>query len=85
MLCRLPCVATDVGDAARMIGKAGIVVESKNAESLATGLLRMAEFSVEKRKELGGLARRQIVESYEIGKIINQYLAVYELKGKDVS
>jgi glycosyltransferase involved in cell wall biosynthesis len=85
MLCRLPCVVTDVGDAARIIGKSGIVVESKNAESLATGLLGMAEFSVEKRKELGGLARSRIVENYEIGKIINQYLAVYELKGKDVS
>jgi glycosyltransferase involved in cell wall biosynthesis len=85
MLCRLPCVVTDVGDAARIIGKTGIVVEPKNVESLASGLLRMAEFSFEKRKELGVLARSQIIENYEIGKIISQYMAVYEMKGEYIS
>jgi len=85
MLCRLPCVVTDVGDASRIIGKTGIVVESKNVESLATGLLSMSEFSFEKRKELGVLARNQILENYEIGKIISQYMSIYEIKVEYIS
>jgi len=85
MLCGLPCVVTDVGDASRMIDHTGIVVDPKNAQSLAVGLLQMANLSYENRKTLGDLARRRIIENYEIMEIIKQYFSVYKLEGVDKS
>jgi glycosyltransferase involved in cell wall biosynthesis len=85
MLCGLPCVVTDVGDASRMVDYTGIVVDPDNVQSLALGLLQMANFSFENRKTLGDLARRRILENYEMNEIVNQYFSVYNLEGVDKS
>ncbi|WP_419786668.1 glycosyltransferase [Pseudodesulfovibrio sp.] len=55
MSCNIPCLATDVGDAAMVIGETGIVVPPDAPEALADGLLRLA----------AGIARNETPDARE--------------------
>lgn len=49
----LPCVATDVGDAAVLVGKCGIIVPAKDSTALALGLEKILTMSVNERHLFG--------------------------------
>src|SRR5204863_3912623 len=66
MACGVPCVATDVGDAAVLIGDTGLVVPPRDPGALATGWCRLADFGADDRAALGGRARARIVGHYDI-------------------
>ena len=55
MACGVPCVVTDVGDSARIVGKMGVVVPPKDPQALAEGL----EMMLSKRMELEPYALRE--------------------------
>ncbi|MEF2230149.1 MAG: glycosyltransferase [Pseudodesulfovibrio sp.] len=67
MSCGVPCVVTDAGDAAAIVGEAGIVVPRRDPARLAEGLLRMAALV------RGGQAsdtRTRIVQSYSLEQMV---------------
>jgi glycosyltransferase involved in cell wall biosynthesis len=76
MACGVPCVVTDVGDSARIIGNTGFVVPPRNAAALATSLKRMIDLG-EERKKLGMLAQKRIEDNYSLDKIVSLYEKVY--------
>lgn len=74
----LPCVATDVGDSALVIGDTGVVVPSENAEALAAGIENLLTMPQEERRKLGESARTRIETNYTLGAIVGQYVGLYE-------
>ncbi len=60
MACGVPCVVTDVGDAAGVVGDPGLVVPVGDAAALADALAR----ALAARQRLGAAARTRIVEQY---------------------
>ena len=56
----LPCVVTDVGDAARIVGDAGFVVSRGDPEALANALSGIVAAAGQRRQEIGVLARARI-------------------------
>lgn len=79
MACEVPCVVTDVGDSAIIVGETGVVVPQRDPQALADGWRRLLlDMSREERLQLGLAARQRIMERYSLGKIVGQYERLYE-------
>lgn len=76
MACGVPCVVTDVGDSARIVGNSGYVVPPRDSVALANSLKKMIELG-EERKKLGMLARKRIEDNYSLEKVVSQYEKIY--------
>jgi glycosyltransferase involved in cell wall biosynthesis len=77
MACGVPCVATDIGDSALVIGDAGIIVPARDPQALAAGWHRMIALGHEGRRALGIRARARIVENYDIERVVRRFEALY--------
>jgi glycosyltransferase involved in cell wall biosynthesis len=77
MACGVPCVATDTGDAAEILGECGIIVPPRDPEALAAGWQRMIALGAEGRRALGIKARARIVEHYDLDRIVSRFEALY--------
>ena len=74
----VPCVTTDVGDSAYLVGDTGHVVPPGDLPSLAHAISDLLSDGAGKRAERGALARERIHENFEIGVIVKQYESFYE-------
>ena len=73
MACGVPCVATDVGDAAWLIGTTGRVVPARDALALGTALLELAMLGPAARGAMGQAARARIDEHFALPAIARDY------------
>jgi len=78
MACGVPCVATDVGDAALIVGETGVIVPPQNPASLAAGWRTMLAVGPERRRQLGEEARRRIASRYSLASVVRAYETLYE-------
>jgi glycosyltransferase involved in cell wall biosynthesis len=78
MACGVPCVVTDVGAAASIVGDTGRVVPPRDPEALAKGILQVLEMDGSARKKLGELARLRIEHQFSMPEIARRYRALYE-------
>lgn len=80
MACGTPCVTTDVGDAAVIVGEAGWIVPAKNPQALAKAVLEAVEEKIstpqawQERKQA---CRQRIVENFSIEKMVSGYHNVW--------
>ncbi|KGF72370.1 group 1 glycosyl transferase [Neosynechococcus sphagnicola sy1] len=63
MACGVPCVVTDVGDSAWIVGKTGIVVPPADPQALAAGWQACLAMD---RQHLGQLARARIIQHLSV-------------------
>ncbi|MDM8527687.1 glycosyltransferase [Anaerolineales bacterium HSG24] len=78
MACGIPCVVTDVGDSALIVGKTGRVVPPSNPTALAQAWRQLLALPYEARRIIGQQARQRISENFEIGQIAKQYARLWE-------
>jgi glycosyltransferase involved in cell wall biosynthesis len=72
----VPCVATNVGDTAAIIGKTGRVVESRDATALSNAIATLAADGTA-RSELGRAARQRIIDLYDLPLAVARYEAIW--------
>jgi glycosyltransferase involved in cell wall biosynthesis len=77
MACGVPCVATDSGDAAELIGPTGEVVPPRDPAALAAAWERLMTAGPEARRALGAAARARIVARYNLAAMVRRYEALY--------
>jgi glycosyltransferase involved in cell wall biosynthesis len=81
MACGVPCVVTDVGDSAWLVGTAGRVVPVRNPEALARAWLDLLESDSSQRRAVGAVGRARISEHFEIGAIARRYRDLWQEMG----
>jgi glycosyltransferase involved in cell wall biosynthesis len=81
MACAVPCVTTDIGDAAYIVGDTGKVVAPGDSAALAAAMEQVLAMPAAARTELGHRARARIAAHFEIGEVTLRYEALYEALG----
>jgi glycosyltransferase involved in cell wall biosynthesis len=71
MACGIPCVVTDVGDSAMVIGETGRVAPVSDVEALAQALRTMILLSAIERSALGEMARQRILSNFSLQRMIS--------------
>jgi len=79
MACGTPCVVTDVGDAALVVGNTGWVVPPKDPKALAAGIESAIEaLNKNGKDELGQRCRRIIEEKYSLDIMVESYVKLWK-------
>ena len=73
----VPCVSTDVGDAASLIGDTGALVPRADPAALAHKLEEFLDIAPEARATLGAAARQRIEETFSLKAIAARYAGLF--------
>ncbi len=74
----VPCVTTDVGDAALLVGDRDMVVPPRDPAALAAALSQILSLEVAARRAKGMRARAWIRQNHSLQAVIGQYERLYE-------
>jgi glycosyltransferase involved in cell wall biosynthesis len=78
MASEVPCVVTDVGDSAVLVGDSGLVVPPCNPEALAAAINALLAESPQTRAGRGRRARETVRQNYGLQSAIQQYQRVWQ-------
>jgi glycosyltransferase involved in cell wall biosynthesis len=78
MSCGVPCVVTDVGDSALVVGMTGKVVPPANPEAFGKAVCELIECGQEARNRLGIQARMRIAEHFDVNVMTRRYERLYK-------
>lgn len=71
MACGVPCVATDVGDSAQLIGSLGEIVPPRDPEALKRGILTLLDRLDKERMELNKKVAQRINEQFSVSNLVS--------------
>lgn len=72
MACGIPCVVTDVGDLASIVGETGIVVPPKNPQKLAEGISEMLKKIETDENNIITAARERIAANFSVKTLVDK-------------
>ncbi len=78
MACGVPCVVTDSGDSATLVGRKDHVVDPAVPEQLARGIESIMALAPLQREELGAASRTRIVKGYSLEKAVRRHQELYD-------
>jgi glycosyltransferase involved in cell wall biosynthesis len=73
----VPCVSTDVGDAAVLIGDTGAVVAKSDPAALAHKLQEFLAMAPQARASLGAAARQRVEQKFSLQAVAARYAALF--------
>lgn len=74
----LPCVVTDVGDAAMLVANTGVVIPKEDSSALAQGVAGVLAMTPAARRELGQRARARIHAEFTVDRARERFEAIYQ-------
>jgi glycosyltransferase involved in cell wall biosynthesis len=74
----VPCIVTDVGDAAMLVGDPAMVVPPRRPAELALAWSQVLSMDPASRRALGLKSRARIVEHHSIRAVAREYESLYE-------
>lgn len=77
MACAVPCVVTDVGDSALVVGDTGRVVPASDPAALAAAWVELLRLPAEERRALGQRARRRVAERFAMDGVTARYVELH--------
>lgn len=77
MACAIPCVVTNVGDSAHLVGSSGWVVAADDADPLAAALTYATKLPPSKLARFGQLARQRIEKIFPVHQSVQRYVELY--------
>lgn len=84
MACGVPCVTTDVGDSAMVVGETGRVTAAHDPVALSSAIGSVLELDPEARAVLGVAARRRVEECFALPRIVDRFESLYDEVTGDV-
>ena len=79
MACEVPCVVTDVGDSALIVGDTGSVVPPNDNNALAVAIRHLVDQPREERRRLGDACRARVVSEFGIDRLVQRTEQVLDL------
>ena len=77
MACGVPCVVTDVGDAAEIVGDTGRIIKPGDTGALAAELDELLRLPPATLHALGAQARARVAAQYDLARVVEVYAALY--------
>lgn len=74
----IPCIVTDVGDSAWIVGETGIVVKPGDIKVFTDAMITLIKMSSEERLGLGKLARNRIIKYFSLNLVVKKYEDMYQ-------
>ena len=74
----VPCVVTDVGDAAMLVADTGVVVPKEDSSALALGLGQLLTLDADVLHAQGQMARQRIVAEFTMMRARDRFEAIYQ-------
>lgn len=73
----VPCVSTNVGDAAVLLGDAGEIVPARDSLALATAVRRLLELPLTERQALGEKGRERVERDFSMATAARRFADLY--------
>jgi glycosyltransferase involved in cell wall biosynthesis len=78
MLAELPCVVTNIGDSAQVLGECGSIIDMPiTEEKITNNLIEMIKLSKVDLKKIGNKGRQRIIENFSIEQTLKKYQMLY--------
>jgi len=77
MACGVPCISTDCGEQALILGNTDWIVPLGDMEGLAVKCMAFFNLTENERRLMGEAARNRVMEKFELGAVVKRYESMY--------